>query len=344
MNEGVFPQRRVLVLIAPGVLSLDAYGPLESFFFAGRIMAQRLAGLPEDVTSPVQDHALHYHVELVALEAGLVPTLSGSQLVASLASRDVTTPFDTLIVAGGDLRAIAAELHPHSRLTAEVQRLAALARRVAATCTGTFLLGVAGLLHGKSATTHWAACDIMRGVFPQVIVKHEPIYVQDGNVYTSAGGTTNMDLALAMIAEDHGPALAQDVARMLVLYVRRSANHHQLSAPLVCQDADRAPLRELQRWIIEHPDVDLSVTALAARVGMSVRNFSRAFRRELGMTPAAYVEAIRVGAATRKLEQSEASVEQVALAVGFGSAQALRRSFRRRNGQAPSEVRRSARV
>jgi transcriptional regulator GlxA family with amidase domain len=148
-----------------------------------------------------------------------------------------------------------------------------------------------------------------------------------------------MDLALSLVREDYGSEVAHEIARWLVLYVERPAGQPQISAPLRAQQADRQPLRDLQTWILEHPSADLSVPALAARVGMSVRNFARAFRREVSTTPAAFVEATRIEAARRKLERGQASLEEVATELGFGSAETLRRAFARRTGSVPSSQR-----
>ena len=164
-------------------------------------------------------------------------------------------------------------------------------------CTGAFLLARAGLLDGRRATTHWASCPDLAERYPAVTVEPDPIFVRDGNVATSAGVTAGMDLALALVEEDLGRDVALEAARWLVLFLKRPGGQAQFSAQLAAQTADRAPLRELQAWIPDHLDEDLSVPALASRAAMSERNFARAFRRETGMTPAAYVEAARVESA-----------------------------------------------
>jgi len=212
------------------------------------------------------------------------------------------------------------------------------ARRVASVCTGAFLLARAGLLDGRRATTHWAWCEELARRFPQVAVERDPIFVADGNVRTSAGVTAGMDLALALVEEDLGPRAALEVARQLVLFVRRPGGQAQFSAGLAAQ-AQHAPLRELQAWMADHLDADLGVEALAARAHMSPRSFARAFRRETATTPAAYVEALRVERARLLLETTPAAVTEVARACGFGTVETLRRAFARRLGVAPAAYR-----
>lgn len=334
--------RPVVILMLPGVLSIDVYGPYEAFSYASTLRYARLFGLQEDPTAEIPDVMRIYEPILAGLEAGPIKASSRTFLLASHATSQLTAPIDTLIVAGGDLRMASDELFGSGVAIAEVQRLAALSRRVAATCTGTLVLAQAGLLEGRLATTHWNACDLLRLLFPQVRVDPTPIHVQDGRFYTSAGGTTGIDLALAMIAEDHGAALAHAVARHLVLYVQRPAAQAQLSVPLVCQRAETRSLRDLQDFILEHLTDDLSVPALASRVGMSERNFGRAFSREVGVTPARYVESLRVEAARRKLELGTQSLDEVAAEVGFANAETFRRAFVRRYDQPPAAFRSEA--
>jgi transcriptional regulator GlxA family with amidase domain len=206
-------------------------------------------------------------------------------------------------------------------------------------CTGAFLLAEAGLLDCRRATTHWAACRELAARFPGVTVESDPIYVRDGDVYTSAGVTAGIDLALAFVEDDLGPRAALEVARWLVLFVKRPGGQSQFSAQLAGQLAAREPLRDLQEWIPGHLDRDLSVTALAERAFMSPRNFARAFRREVGMTPAAYVESLRVERARLLLQSGDASVAEVARRCGFGTEETMRRAFHRRLRVGPAEYR-----
>jgi transcriptional regulator GlxA family with amidase domain len=210
---------------------------------------------------------------------------------------------------------------------------------VSSVCTGAFVLAKAGLLDGRRATTHWASCDRLAARYPAVTVEPDPIFVRDGNVYTSAGVTAGMDLALALVEEDLGRKTALEVARRLVLFVKRPGGQSQFSAQLAAQTADREPLRELQDWIGGNLDADLSVPALARRAHMSERNFARAFRRELGLTPAAYVEIARVESARMALESAATPVEVVARQAGFGTVETMRRAFHRRLGVGPADYR-----
>jgi transcriptional regulator GlxA family with amidase domain len=268
-----------------------------------------------------------------------VPTASGTPLYAERALADLQRPLDTLVVAGGSVQRMMQAMHADPRHMPEFRRVAELARRVVSVCTGSFLLAQTGLLDGKRATTHWAALEFLERLYPRVQVERDPIYTRDGHVYTSAGASTGIDLALSLVREDHGAELAQEIARWLVLYVQRPAGQAQISLPLRTQDADRLPFDDLKAWILENPGADLSVPALAARAGMSVRNFARAFRREVSMTPAAYVESARIEAARRKIEIGSDSLDEIAGQVGFGGAGTLRRAFRRQTGMPPSSWR-----
>ncbi|MDD9967403.1 MAG: helix-turn-helix domain-containing protein [Myxococcales bacterium] len=331
--------RRVVILLVPGVLSLDAYGPYEAFCYATVLRAQRILGLPEDLGAPVPEELRAYDVVLAGLQAGPVPAMSGTQLLATHAIGELQGPIDTLIVAGGDLRMAQKELLESDQVVSQVRRLSEGARRIGATCTGTFVLALAGMLEGRRATSHWNACDVLQAMFPKVHVDPHPIHIRDDRFYTSAGGTTGIDLALAMISEDHGAALAHAVARQLVLYVQRPAAQAQLSVPLICQRAETSSLRDLQDWLLDNLTSDLTIPALASRTGMSERNFARAFKREVGMTPARYVESLRLEAALRKLRLGHEGIEQVAADVGFPCAETFRRAFVRRYGESPATIR-----
>jgi transcriptional regulator GlxA family with amidase domain len=312
------------MLAFPDAQILDVTGPLEVFAIASRLLAERASADPG------------YAVEIVAAEAGPVRMSSGLEIVASRALRDVRGRLDTLLVAGGEgVRRATRD----AATLAWIGRTAARSRRVASVCSGAFLLAAAGLLDGRRATTHWRSCEALARHFPAVRVEPDRIYVRDGSVSTSAGVTAGMDLALALVEEDLGGALARDVARMMVIFLRRPGGQSQFSAQLESPLAERPSLRDLQSWIHEHPDADLGVEALSHRMAMSPRHFARVFARELGATPARYVERARVEAARTWLEGSEAGLEEVAAACGFGSAETLRRAFQRQLGVPPSAYR-----
>jgi len=313
--------RRVVIAVFPGIQALDLVGPLEVFH-----TAHRLAGAGRG-----------YRVELAAPVAGALSTSSGLQLVADRSFASVRGPIDTLVVAGGEgARAAASE----PAVQAWVRRVAPRCRRVTAVCTGAFVLAHAGVLDGRRATTHWAHCAKLASAFPAVDVAEDAIYVRDANVWTSAGVTAGMDLALALVEEDVGSEVALAVARQLVLFVRRPGGQSQFSVQLAAQLAERVPLRDLQGFIADNPRADLSVPALAARVSMSPRNFARAFAAEVGVTPAAFVERARVEVARRLLETTRDAIEVVAEHAGFGRVETLRRSFQRGLGVSPSDYRR----
>lgn len=222
----------------------------------------------------------------------------------------------------------------------KVRRLADRSRRVASVCTGAFILAQAGLLDGKRATTHWAACRELEDRFDGVELQPDAIYVRDGDVFSSAGVTAGMDLALALVEDDLGRDAALEVARWLVLFLKRPGGQSQFSAQLELQTSDRDALRDLVAWIVEHPGADLSVPALAAQANMSPRNFARVFTKELGATPGVFVKRVRLEAARRRLEESDDGVETIAHHCGYGAAETMRRAFVRNLRVAPAEYRR----
>jgi len=315
----------VALVAFPDVQVLDVTGPLEVFARTARWLREH--GRRND---------LAYTTELLATQPGTMATSNGLRLVVDHRLREVRGRIDTLLVAGGiGTRAAMAD----RVLLQWLRRMAPRVRRLGSVCTGAFILAEAGLLDGRHATTHWRSCAALARGYPQIRVDPDPIFVRDGNLYTSAGVTAGMDLALALVEEDHGHEVALHVARELVLFLRRPGGQSQFSAQLAVQTADREPLRELQAWIADHLDNDLSVPALAARVAMSPRNFARVFTHEVGATPARFVENVRVEAARRRLEESTDGVDAVAAACGFGTAETLRRAFLRRLRVAPSAYR-----
>jgi transcriptional regulator GlxA family with amidase domain len=309
--------RRVVIVAFPRVQTLDVTGPAEVFRAASLI------------------HPPGYRVTVAAPQVGPLRTSTVS-LVPDARLDQCDGRIDTLIVAGGGGTRRAEE---HPWLVEWIAEAAGRSRRVASVCTGAFLLAKAGLLDGRRATTHWASCTDLAARYPAVSVERDPIFVRDGNVSTSAGVTAGMDLALALVEEDLGRKVALEAARWLVVFLQRPGGQAQFSAQLSAQAADRAPLRELQAWIPDHLDEDLSVPALARRACMSDRNFARAFRRETGETPGAYVEAARVERARIALETGDLPVEAIAAQVGFGTVETMRRAFRRQVGVSPIEYR-----
>ena len=316
--------RRIVFAIYPGIVALDLVGPHEVFTAAAEVA--RHLGRNADA----------YRVEVVAPEVGVVPTTRGPAVVADRSLASVRGPIDTLVMVGGDGARAAVD---DEEFVAGIARVARHSRRVVSVCTGAYVLAAAGLLDGRRATTHWSWCRDMARTFPRVTVDPDPIFVRDGNVWTSAGVTAGMDLALALVGDDLGRDVALTTARQLVLFVQRPGGQSQFSAQLGAQLAAREPIRDLQHWIVEHPDDDHAVERLAARVAMSPRHFARVFREEVGCTPAAYVERIRVEVARRLLETTDIAVDEIARVAGFGTAETTRRAFARRVGTNPSEYR-----
>jgi transcriptional regulator GlxA family with amidase domain len=312
--------RRIVILAFPGVQPLDVIGPAE--VFSG---ADVLAGGDA------------YTVEVVAKEPGPIVVRSrGYGLVPKTTIARCRGPIDTLVVGGGFG---VANAENDAALIRWIRSAARRSRRITSVCTGSFLLARAGLLEGKTVTTHWASTAELARRHPELTVEPNPIFVRDGDVWTSAGVTSGMDLSLALVEADLGREIAVEVARWAVLFLQRPGGQAQFSSHLETQLAERRPLRDLQSWIADNLDADLRVEALAGRAAMSPRNFARFFRRETGMTPAAYVEVLRVERARQLLEEAGDPVELVSARCGFGTPETMRRAFARRVGSPPAEYR-----
>jgi transcriptional regulator GlxA family with amidase domain len=318
-------RRQIAILAYPQVQSLDITGPLEVFAGAGQLIAAESRS------------ARGYEIRIVSRDGAPLSTSSGLQIVPHGALADAPQPLDTLIVAGG---AGCEQATQDPVLVDWLAHTARAARRTAAVCTGAFLLARAGLLEGRRATTHWFAAAELARRYPGVDVDAEPIFLRDGNIWTSAGVTAGMDLALALVEEDLDRDAALTIARHLVLFLRRPGNQSQFSATLAAQQPVREPLREVQRLVVENVAGEHSVEAMAARAHMSPRHFARAFRAETGLTPARYVERVRLEAARRSLEDTSEPITSVAAACGFGTAETMRRVFLRTLDVGPAEYRR----
>ncbi len=312
--------RAVIMLAYEGAQILDVVGPL-----------QILAGVNDEQPKDRPAYAL----TILAEKRGPFVTGSGMRLVADGAYADLPKQIHTLIVCGGDV------VKPlrNPLLLAAVREGAARARRVVSVCTGAFFLGAAGLLKNRRATTHWRAIEPLAKNFPDTDVERDAIYVRDGRIWTSAGVTAGMDLALALVAEDFGADMALTVARRHVLFLMRPGGQSQFSAHLAPEAYPRGKLAKLLRWIPENVRAPLGVPELAARAGMSERNFTRQFAKETGETPAAYVERARLDAARRLLTGSGLAVSEIARRAGFGSEERLRRTFQRHLKVAPAAFR-----
>jgi transcriptional regulator GlxA family with amidase domain len=312
----------VLIPLFEGVQSLDVTGPLEVFAGANSWRSRRGGSFPG------------YDIRTASLGGRPVRTSSGLRLAPDDDLGEVGAP-DLLIVPGGE-----GTRRADPELVAWLREHGRDAERLVSVCTGAFLLAEAGLLDGRRVTTHWAYCAALAARFPGVTVDPDPIFVRDGNVVTSAGVTAGIDLALALVEDDLGRDAALEIARHLVVFLRRPGNQAQFSAQLAAQLANREPLRDVQRWIADHPAADLSVETLASRARLSPRQFARAFAAEVGMPPGRYVDRVRLELARHRMEDTADGVEQTARFCGYGTPEAMRRAFIRTLGIGPDEYRR----
>jgi transcriptional regulator GlxA family with amidase domain len=315
----------VAMLAYPDIQILDVTGPLEVFSRASRWLKDN---------GKRSDDA--YSVEILGLKRGAFRASSGLRLYADRRFDEVGRGIDTLLIAGG--RGMEA-YRANAPLLSWIRRQAGWVRRLASVCTGAFFLAEAGLLKGCRATTHWGSCTRLARQFPGVRVEPDTIFVREGSIYTSAGVTAGMDLALAMVEEDHGRGVALAVARELVMFLRRPGGQAQFSTQLAVQFAEHEPLRDLQAYILDHPRADLSVETLARRAAMSPRNFARVFTREVEMTPARFVTSVRVETARRLLEESSERLETICTMSGLGTTESMRRAFLRILGIPPTRYR-----
>jgi transcriptional regulator GlxA family with amidase domain len=324
-------ERTVIIVAYDGCQSLDVTGPWEVFSKAN--------GYCRDAGRP-----LPYRLRLASPEGGPVTSNSGLQLGPTTALAALRGEIDTVLVVGGN-NVVLERPGSVPKLTAWLQSRAGHVRRMGSVCTGAFALAAAGLLDGRRATTHWQYCDRLQRLFPQVLVEPDAIYVADPPLYSSAGITAAIDLSLALVEVDLGQALALQVARNLVLYLRRPGGQSQYSAGLRAQtQAGTAGktgqrLAALRTWMTEHPAQEQNIGALALRVHLSERHFARLFLSETGQTPARFVEALRLDRAKSHLEQTTWPLARVAQRAGFGSVDSLQRSLKRQTGITPEQYR-----
>jgi transcriptional regulator GlxA family with amidase domain len=316
-------QRRIVVVVVPPVEELDLVGPIQVFSAANRLAGRTV-----------------YEVEIVTNRGDLRVEGEGGLLSFAAQGRfeDVGGKFDSMLLVCG----LATRTARDPALFAWMRKIAPVVRRMGSVCVGSFLLAEAGLLDGKRATTHWKFGREMASRYPRVKVEFNPIWVKDGNIYTSAGISAGIDLALGWVEEDCGGKISHEIAREFVLFLRRPGGQTQLSASLSAQASEMKAIRELQVWIAENLPNNLSVHRLAERTAMSVRNFERVFTRELGKTPSHYVLQMRAEAARRQLEETDQGLKQIAAACGFRSTDSMRRAFLRSVGTTPYKYRRRA--
>ncbi|GAA2043753.1 GlxA family transcriptional regulator [Catenulispora yoronensis] len=313
----------MVFLVFPGFQMLDLTCPLEVFAQADSLF--RL-------------DRRRYETEVVAVTAEAVVATDGLAVVPHRTMAEAAElPVDTLVVVGGKgVR----EVMRDAVYVDWVRGMAAGARRVTSVCSGALLLAATGLLDGRRVATHWSACEELARGFPKVQVETDPIFIRSDPYWTSAGVTAGLDLAMALVEDDFGAEAARRIAKQLVVFVQRSGGQSQFSTQLAAQRPGRDSLREVQGWIADHLDDDLSLPALARRAALSERHFSRVFRAETGMTVAAYVEAVRVEAARRLLESTGEGLERIARSCGFGTVETMHRTFNRAVRVTPGEYRR----
>lgn len=310
----------LITIFAPGkVHLLEIAGLRDAFFEANCKMAS----------------GDRYHVQLVTEQGVAAESASGVKYLPDADIGDAAQHCDTLIIVGP----YGVPAPPSEPVTQWLREQAQTARRYGSTCTGAFLLAYTGLLAGRRATTHWEYADRLAADFLDIRVEPDRIFVRDGPVFSSAGVTAAIDLAFALIEEDHGRALALWVARRLVVFLKRPGGQSQFSSALTAQTAATSPIDRIRLHILENPSGDLGLETLASVARVSPRHLSRLFRAELGINPAAYVELMRIDIARRLLEDSAAPIKAIAFAAGFGSTTTLRRAFLRRIGVAPLSYR-----
>ncbi len=316
---GGLQQRHVVFVVFPDALVLDLSGPLAAFELS--------CETSEGAAPP-------YRLTVASVAGGLVRTSSGLELMSQPLAG--VGEVDTLVIVGGPGVHIAAR-EPH--LLAWLSDRAGGIRRVCSVCTGAFVLAAAGLLGGRRVVTHWGSCRLLQDRYPDLMVSADAIYEHDGPVWTSAGVTAGIDLALALIEDDRGRAEAIRVAKRLVVFLKRGGGQTQFSVPLALQEADDGGFEALHSWISDHLDQDLRVETLAERVSMSPRTFARLYVARTGRTPAKVVEELRIEAARRALEETRQSIKEIAVRCGFADEERMRRAFRRRLGVNPQDYR-----
>ncbi|MBK5722433.1 helix-turn-helix domain-containing protein [Dysgonomonas sp. Marseille-P4677] len=323
--------KHIVIIVPPDSTLLNAVGPLEIFSKA------------IDKFDLIQGKVgFKYQTHVVSIERStIINTSSGLAIIAESCYIDITYPIDTLIISG-------LPSTQHYKLSPDfilwIQEQYKLVRRICSVCSGAFLLAQAGILDGKKATAHWSKCDELQQKFPQIKVELSRIFVKDGKVYTSAGITSGMDLAIALLEEDFGHPYALYIARWMVLSMKRQGNQIQYSTFLDCQSIEHSQIRNICQWIVMHLSEDLTVETLAENVAMSPRNFARVFVRELHITPAKYINRLRVDYACRYLIDTEMSLDEIAVECGLKNAENLRRQFLNILEVTPSQYKKSFRT
>lgn len=313
-------ESRIVVLVVPPVEELDLVGPLQVFSAVNRLAGRNIYSA--EIATSSSELTIHS-------EGGLLTFQAQSHF------QEVKERFDSVLLVCG----VGSRTTRDPALSAWLKTVSTGVRRLGSVCVGAFLLAEAGLLNGKNATAHWKFGQQLAKQYPKVRVQSDRLWVKDGNVYTSAGISAGIDLALAWVEEDCGAALAHEAARELVLFLRRPGGQQQLSVSLNSQASEMRAIQELQVWIAENSQKKFSMRHLAERVSMSPRTFERVFTREVGMPPSQYVLRTRVEAAQRQMERTNRGLKQIAASCGFGSTDLMRRAFVRLLGITPGNYR-----
>ncbi|MGA9919306.1 MAG: GlxA family transcriptional regulator [Paraburkholderia sp.] len=309
----------VAIFALPGVQLLDVSGPLDVFAQAN-----------------VEARKEFYALRIVAGESGPLRSSSGARLLADWVAPDVDERIDTLLVAGAPN---AGQVTLSANIVAWLRSTAIRSRRYGSICTGAFFLASTGLLDGRHLTTHWAVAEALAEAHPSLTIDEDALYVRDGKLRTAAGVTAGLDLALALVEEDLGREVARRVAAQLVMFFKRPGGQLQFSQKGEACPVGRSVLQEVQRWVAANPELNHNVADLAKHAGISPRHFARLFHAEVGMTPAAWVEAARMSAARKLLEKGQDTPKQVAAKCGYANVDTLRRTFSKHVGVTPAEYR-----
>lgn len=322
--------KHVAFLVIPNATLLDITGPYEVF-------SQALEYIQMHKKNFNTDYELH---SISIGQTKNVRTSSGMVIHCTENIKTIDYPIDTLFIPGVPNSKIEDyKLPPYVLKWIQVQ--AKKVRRVCSVCTGSFFLAEAGVLANKKATTHWEKCEVLGSKFPSIQVDDSSLFIKDGNIYTSAGISSGMDLALALVEEDMGRTLALRVAQQMVLYLKRSGSQSQYSTVLTHQHTDHQPIQEICSWMLEHLNETITVESLAERISMSPRNFARVFVRETGKTPAKYIEMLRVESACRYLVDTRLSLKQIANSCGLGTVDNMRKVFLKLKNISPAVYRKN---
>lgn len=322
--------KHIAFLVIPDVTLLDVTGPYEVF-------SQTLELLKLKGEESEAKYALH---TLSVTGSKLVSTASGMEIQCEGNIKSLSYEIDTLLIPGVP-NSHMEDYRLDDKVYKWIYGQSLKVRRICSVCTGTFLLAEAGILSGKKATTHWELCDLLTNKYPDIEVDNNPIFVKDGNVYTSAGISSGMDLALALVEEDFGKKLALEVARQMVLYLKRPGSQSQYSTVLTHQNIDYKPIQDIGSWILEHLNENITVETLAEHSSMSARNFARVFVRETGISPAKYINKLRIEKACRYLVDSQLSLKEIADMCGLGSVDNMRKVFLKYIYISPADYRRN---